>query len=159
MYSREDSESLWSQSRGEAVIGERVGEDLEYFPLELLTFAEAKELYPDATVLSEDTGYTRDYAGNPYAGYEDTEETSFPVSVDDNRFPAKEVFYIVPLEGISVAVRQDKTDGIYQLPNSDVFVTVDNGRYTASWGDVELPGYYEMWFSWATHNQETGEVL
>lgn len=159
MYSREDNESLWSQSLGQAVVGERAGEELVYLPLQLMTFAEAVVEYPNATVLSANTGFTRDYTGNPYAGYEDTEETSFPVSVNDNRFPAKEVFYIVPVGGTSVAVRLDKADGIYQLPDSDVFVTVDKGRYTASWGDAELPGYYEMWFSWATHNQETGEVL
>ena len=159
MYDRSDSESLWSQSIGEAVVGQKTGERLEYFPLELMTFAEAKIAYPNATALSENTGFNRDYTGNPYAGYEDTEETIFPVSVEDKRFPAKEVFYIVPLEGMSIAVRQDKEDGVYSVPDSDITVTFDKGQITANWGEAELPGYYEMWFSWATHNQETGIIL
>ena len=159
MYSREDSETMWSQSLGEAVIGARTGERLERFPTQIVTFAEAKELYPNATVLSEDTGFSRDYSTSPYVGYEDREDTIFPVSVQDMRFPAKEVFYIVPLEGMSVAVRQDKADGIYQVPDSDVFITVDRGRITANWGDAELPGYFEMWFSWATHHSTAGVVL
>ena len=42
---------------------------------------------------------------------------------------------------------------------TDIIVTVENGTITARWGDAELPGYFEMWFSWATHNQETGIVI
>ena len=159
MYSREESETLFSQSIGEGVVGERAGTQLTYFPLQVLTYGEAVSQFPNATVLSENTGFSRDYTGNPYSGYEDTEETIFPVSVSDMRFPAKEIFYIVPVEGVSFAMRQDKPDGTYTIPETDIKVTFDRGQITAQWGDQVLPGYYEMWFSWATHNQETGEVF
>ena len=159
MYDRNDSESLWSQSRGEAVVGIKTGRELVYYPFELLDYKKAVDNYPDAIVLSENTGYTRDYSSNPYAGYEDNENTLFPVSVKDNSFPAKEVFYIVALEGLSVAVRLDKEDGIYELPNSNIVVQIEKGQPKAFWGEQEIPGYYEMWFSWATNNRESGEVL
>ncbi len=160
MYSRDATESLFSQSRGEAVVGELTGTKLTYFPLELLTMAEARELYPNATVLSDNTGYNRDYTQNPYSGYEDTEATYFPVANQDTRYSGKEVFYIVPLDGgRSIAVRQEGADGTYPVENTDVSLVFDRGRITANSGDQELPGYFEMWFSWATHNQQTGIVF
>lgn len=159
MYDRNESESLWSQSLGEAVAGVRTGQKLVHHPVAVMTYRESKERFPQAQVLSENTGYSRDYTGNPYAGYEDTEQTIFPVSVQDNRFPAKEVFYIVPLGGMSAAIRLDKNDGDYRVPDSDVVISFEKGVPTARWGTAELPGYYEMWFSWATHNQNSGIVL
>lgn len=159
MYDRSDLESLWSQSLGEAVVGVRKGQKLAHYPVKVMTYKESRERFPEAQVLSQNTGYNRDYSGNPYAGYEDTDRTIFPVSVQDSRFPAKEVFYIVPLGGMSAAVQLDKTDGDYVIPDSDVVVSFDKGVPTARWGTAELPGYYEMWFSWATHNQDRGIVL
>ena len=159
MYDKGFDESLWSQSLGRAVVGTKTGESLEYFPLQLMTYKEARERFPDALVLSENTGYSRDYNSNPYFDYEKDDNTLFPVSVDDNRYPAKEVFYIVPLEGNSVAVRLNLEDGDYQVPDSDVVIKVQFGDIKAFWGDAEIPGYFEMWFSWATHNQDTGTVI
>jgi hypothetical protein len=83
MYSREDSESLWSQSLGRAVVGDRLGQELEHYPFQLMSYGDAKSRYADARVLSTDTGHSRNYDNNPYAGYEDSEELIFPVSVDD----------------------------------------------------------------------------
>ncbi len=159
MYSREDSENLWSQARGEAVVGARTGTKLAHHPTQVITFGDARERFPDAVVMDTNTGSNRDYGNTPYSGYEDTEDTIFPVSVQDKRFPAKEIFYVVPLEGSSIAVRQNKQDGTYEVPDTDITVTFDRGLVTANWGDAVLPGYFEMWFSWAAHNNENGIVL
>lgn len=159
MYTREEPESLFSQSLGEAIIGERIGEKLEHFPIQLMSYADAKEQFVTALVLSENTGFSRDYRTNPYGNYDESEELYFQVSNKDNRFPGKKLFFIVPLGGVSVAVNLDKEDGEYPVPNSDVVVVFEKGQVTAKWGDAVIPGYYEMWFSWATHNQENGIVL
>jgi len=160
MYSREQSETLWSQSLSEAVVGERTGTKLELYPMQLLSFADAKSKYPNAIVMSTNTGYQRDYTGNPYSGYSDSEQTYFPVSVTDKRFPAKEVFFIIPDDGNqSVAVRQNKSDGIYKVPNTRIEVIFDKGGIEAKNKGVTVPGYYEMWFSWATQHQDNGVVL
>jgi len=159
MYSREKSETLWSQSLGKAIVGDRLDQELEHHPFQLISYGEAMSLYPNAEVLSGDTGHSRNYDGNPYSGYEVSEELLFPVSVKDVRFPAKELFYIVPLEGMSVAVRQNKTDGTYKVPDTNIEVTFDRGTVTARWGDAVMPGYYEMWFSWATYHQDNGIVF
>jgi hypothetical protein len=159
MYSREESESLWSQSLGEAVVGQRTGQKLVHFPLQLMKYSEAIKKYPEARVLSKNTGHSRNYSGNPYSGYEGDEAMYFPVSVNDKRFPAKEVFYIISREGGSIAVRQNKKDGTYNVPKTGVEVTFNKGGVKAVEDGNEVPGYYEMWFSWATHNQKDGIVF
>ena len=88
------TESLWSQARLEALVGDYTGTTLAILPLQLVTLGEVREKYPDALVMSTDTGFPRDYTANPYAGYLDTEEAIFPVSVSDRRFPAKELLYV-----------------------------------------------------------------
>ncbi len=159
MYSREKSESLWSQSRSEAIVGDRVGQKLTLYPMQVMSFKDAKTQYPNSTIMSTNTGYSRDYTGNPYSGYDTSDQTYFPVSVNDKRFPAKEVFYIIPADNTSIAVRQDKTDGTYKVPDTKVEVTFDKGRVNATNNGTDTPGYYEMWFSWATQHQDKGIVL
>lgn len=160
MYSRGASESLWSQSQGTAVVGDKLGAKLTHYPLQLLSFGEAKKLFPTAKILSSDTGYGRNYDSNPYDGYDTSDETIFEVSVSDLRFPIKEVFFIVPLDdGRSVAVRQNKSNGSYNVPQTDISIVFNNGQVTALQNEKILPGYYEMWFSWATYNQNLGIVF
>jgi hypothetical protein len=50
MYDR-DTESLWSQSLGEAVVGEKTGAVLDILFMQLVDFATLADDYPDAQVL------------------------------------------------------------------------------------------------------------
>jgi hypothetical protein len=157
------TESLWSQAKTEAVVGSYAGTKLNVLPMQLITFRELEEKYPEAEVLSTDTGYRRDYQRNPYAGYEETEALYYPVSVSDKRYPAKEILYVIPLDNASIALPyREIQDGkvhtfttldkelIVERDGSEIFVTIDG---------ASAPGYYEMWFSWATHHQDDGIVL
>lgn len=74
MYDRQ-TETLWQQYTGEAIVGDLVGTALEVLPAQIVSFAQAREAAPDAPVLSRDTGYTRDYGRNPYVGYDDIDQT------------------------------------------------------------------------------------
>lgn len=69
MYDRA-TRSLWSQFTGEAIVGERTGDDLERLPMQIVSLGEFADRWPDAPVLSRDTGHSRPYGDNPYAGYE-----------------------------------------------------------------------------------------
>lgn len=70
MYDRA-TRSLWSQFTGEAIVGDRTGDSLEQVPMQMLALEEVAERWPDAKVLSRDTGHDRPYGNNPYTGYED----------------------------------------------------------------------------------------
>ena len=73
MYDRA-TRSLWSQFTGEAIVGPRTGEVLERLPMQIVGFAELAERWPEAPVLSRDTGIDRPYGDNPYVGYESSDE-------------------------------------------------------------------------------------
>ena len=89
MYDRQTN-SYWPQAMGKAVVGPLTGEELEFVPARILSWADWSQAYPDGLVLSTDTGAQRDYGTNPYAGYDD-EARPFLFSGDiDPRLPAKE---------------------------------------------------------------------
>lgn len=160
MYDR-TTESLWSQSRGEAVVGDLVGERLDILPMQLITFAELKENHSDALVLSRDTGHSRDYDFYPYGDYEEVDGLIFPVSIKDNSFRAKQIMYVVPLGEKSLAIPQfllsDKNLSS-SIVGKDITISNSGGEIFAIVDGESLPGYYEMWFSWATHHQDDGIV-
>lgn len=89
LYDRQ-TESLWSQMIAKGITGKNKGKKLTFIPSELTTWKQWKEKYPQTTVLSTHTGYVRNYAINPYNGYEQTEQLYFSVTNTSNLLPAKE---------------------------------------------------------------------
>jgi len=76
MYDRQ-TESWWQQATGDAIVGELLGTQLEYHPATIVSWESFKAKYPDGDVLSRDTGYTRSYGRNPYAGYDNVNNVPF----------------------------------------------------------------------------------
>lgn len=69
MYDRQ-TETWWQQASGEGIAGDYAGRRLELYPMLMLSWSDASSQYPDAKVLSRDTGYNRSYGTNPYVGYD-----------------------------------------------------------------------------------------
>jgi thiol-disulfide isomerase/thioredoxin len=65
MYDRE-TDTMWHQILGEAIAGELTGEPLELLPTNIIDFGTLKSEYPEAEVMSTDTGHNRDYNDDPY---------------------------------------------------------------------------------------------
>ena len=161
MYDTE-TESLWSQSRRRAVVGDYTDTELTLLPFQVLRLSEVREKYPETAVLSADTGHLRNYKNEPYAGYTETEQTLFPISVTDRRYPAKDVFYVIPFRNRSLALHyREFPEGVttFSVDEFTIAVTRDGDEITARHGSEILPGYYELWFSWAVHHQDDGIVL
>ncbi len=72
MYDRQ-TESWWQQASGDAVAGFFAGTRLRFVPVMMLSFDEAAEMWPEAAVLSRNTGFNRAYGSNPYVGYDSAE--------------------------------------------------------------------------------------
>ncbi len=103
MYDR-TTESLWQQLTGEAIVGDMVGQRLTFLPSSMVSFANFRQAYPEGVVLSRDTGYSRDYGRNPYAGYDTIGQSPFLFDGElDDRLPAMERVVTVSLEGVDVA--------------------------------------------------------
>ena len=108
MYDHQ-TESWWQQASGEAVIGELAGERLTFLPATIVSWAEARAEYPEAQVLSRETGFRRDYGRNPYAGYDNINSSPFlfrgPATPD--QLPAMARVTTVELNGEAVAYPND----------------------------------------------------
>jgi len=97
MYDRE-TDSWWPQILGSGVRGELTGMSLREFRITWTTWDRWRGEYPDTQVLTEDTGYARNYDRDPYGsynprgGYYDNDRNLFKNLNEDDRFPPKAVF-------------------------------------------------------------------
>lgn len=152
------TDSLWSQVLGEAVIGDYVGTKLELLSSNVISFAEFEAQYPDGFVLSDQTGFLRDYSFNPYGNYDQDPELFFPVGDFDNRLPPKELVFVVPLESQTVAFviskLNEKKSATVQVNGQELRVSVDDTPYSAAFNGEEKPGFVAMYFSVGVHNPD-----
>lgn len=78
MYDRQ-TESLWQQITGEAIVGRMTGSALRIVNSQTVSFEDFARAFPNGKVLSRQTGYDRPYGQNPYAGYEPGNRPIMPV--------------------------------------------------------------------------------
>ncbi|MCY4481338.1 MAG: DUF3179 domain-containing protein [Spirochaetaceae bacterium] len=76
MYDRQ-TETWWQQATGAGIAGKYAGSQLGFYPANIVSWQDFRERYPDADVLSRDTGYSRSYGRNPYAGYDNINNRPF----------------------------------------------------------------------------------
>jgi len=98
MYDKQ-TKSLWSTTAGEPVIGTLVGKNLKMHssPVVTTTWGNWRKLHPETTVLSLDTGYSRDYGeGVAYHDYFSTDDLMFPVQSQSGLLPNKAEVLVLP---------------------------------------------------------------
>lgn len=162
MYDRQ-TESLWSQLMMRAVSGPLVGTQLPWFASEHLTWTAFRQKYPDGEVLSTKTGHGRDYARQPYEGYEQRPDTLFPVPHIRNELPNKE--WVI---GIIIGT-EPKAYPVAALPPDQAVSDLVGGQEiqiaydplkkqpTVVQADSQQPVPYVMvyWFAWQAFYPET----
>jgi hypothetical protein len=111
LYDRQ-TESLWTQFDGLAVIGDLIGTQLEQLTVQTVSWAEFREAHPTGAVLDRDTGHDRPYGENPYGALDTrtdplngwfTEEVDGRFNSYDRLvgFAAGDTAVAVPLEPLS----------------------------------------------------------
>lgn len=156
------TESFWSQSLGEAVIGEYLGKKLEVLDVSLLEFNVVKNKFPNTLILSQNTGFKRNYDYYPYGDYEISSNLYYPVSSTDPTYHAKEMMYVVYYKGISFCfpLKQFKSGFLkYTYKDTNIDISSNDGVISFVINGVKYPGYYEMWFSWFIHHTKDGIVI
>ncbi|MDH3218661.1 MAG: DUF3179 domain-containing protein [Gammaproteobacteria bacterium] len=164
LYDR-DTESLWSQIMGESIAGERVGTRLAALPISHTTWRDWRGRYPDTLVLSDDTGYSRDYRRDPYAGYEASRSTYFSVNNEapDDYHP-KEVVIGLGVDGVYKAYPFVELDrqGLPRFSDS-----INGSLFTFDWDTVNrsvtitdgqgrtVAGIQGFWFAWFAFHPDT----
>ncbi|MHC4646506.1 MAG: DUF3179 domain-containing protein [Planctomycetota bacterium] len=103
MYDRQ-TESLWQQFTGEAIVGDMVGSTLKGIAAQIISFGQFRSVYKDGLVLSRETGFRRNYGRNPYVGYDDVSQRPFLFRGEtDGRLPPMEKVVAVTIDGQSKA--------------------------------------------------------
>jgi len=163
LYDRQ-TESLWSQLKYEAVTGELKGEILKILNTANTTWKAWKDKHPTTLVLSEDTGFNRDYSRDPYPNYEQNQQLYFPVSNVNDLFEPKERVIGLEINGKSKAypfselkklkgkVLEDSFEGqelkiTYNSQAQSAEILDENGK--------QIPAVTNFWFAWFAFNPET----
>jgi Protein of unknown function (DUF3179) len=82
--------TLWSQLGGDGNVGTLTGTKLLRYSAQVMSFADFKNAYSGALVLSRETGFERSYGENPYLGYDVAGEPAFLFDGEvDGRLPPK----------------------------------------------------------------------
>ena len=95
MWDRQ-TESWWQQFTGEGIVGELAEKKLTSLPSQVISWQAFKAANPQGKVLSRDTGFSRSYGRNPYAGYDraDNPPFLFDGPVDGRLLPKERVAFV-----------------------------------------------------------------
>jgi hypothetical protein len=162
LYDRE-TQSLWSQIRAQAVAGPLKGGRLAAVPVLHTTWADWRVRHPDSLVLSQKTGYSRDYNGDPYAGYEKSAELMFPVRFRAEGYHPKERVLGIVLDGKAKAYPfVELAKGAGEIADTvagrAVRIRYSREHQSAEAFDAKgqpLVATTLFWFAWAAFHPET----
>ncbi len=83
MYDRRDGDTLYPQMIFKPINDNEVAE-LKLLPVIETTWGLWKQLYPNTLVVSDETGFFRNYTAYPYGAYRETSQVFFPLAQDRN---------------------------------------------------------------------------
>lgn len=110
--------TYWSQALGTTIKGDLAGQQLEILPFDVISWGDWKELYPDSTVMSTDTGHLRSYGADPYGNYYTDPRIIFPVENDDDRMHPKEIILGFEHRGTYKAYKQADVESLGVINDS-----------------------------------------
>lgn len=163
LYDRE-TESLWPQLKYQAISGPLVGEKLELINTSNTSWKAWKDKYPNTLVLSEDTGFKRDYTLDPYPGYDRSSDIYFSVSDQDDRYHPKETVIGIEIKGKFKAYPFSELEKSGKEEIQDIFegknlrIIYDADAKSAEILDIKgnpIPAVTNFWFAWFAFNPDT----
>lgn len=159
--------SLWSQILSKAVTSQLKGNKLTLIPIDHTNWADWREQHPDTLLLSQDTGYRRDYSNNPYTGYDKHEEIIFPVRFRAHGYhPKEQVFGLninnqakaYPVVELAKGSKQDIVQIKDEIGGQAITIRFDKIHKSAQAFDTQgkqISGVTLYWFVWYTFNPQT----
>ncbi len=157
------TESLWSQLMQKAVSGTLAGQKLEKIPSTRVSWQTWRKRNTDTLVLSDDTGYDRNYTIDPYKGYYRVAGVMFPVGNVRKDLPAKELVLGIQINQVAKAYLLKwlrNNPGTYkdQLAGETIEIHVHSTGEVVSVlnqrGDP-IVATYAYWFAWQAFHPQT----
>jgi len=157
------TETYWQQIDGNAILGELTGFELKEISIDTVVWRDYKKAYPDAKVLSQNTGINRNYGRDPYGSYYEDSFLIFPVDDSDDRIHSKTVVFGIEINeiykayqekdlienpliednvgGVNIKIERDEI-GIVKITNLDTGEEIIKER--------------DFWFAWYAFHPDTG---
>jgi len=161
MYDRKTN-SYWSQIDGKAIVGELTGKELKPVSLDTVVWRDWKKENPDSEVLSQDTGFDREYGKDPYGNYYENSFVFFPVESEDNRVPPKTVIFGIEVNGKFKAYREDDLKKKSEITDDVGGVKINIKReksgkvvITNEETGEEIVKERDFWFAWYAFHPDT----
>jgi len=162
MYDR-NTGSLWSQLMVQAVTGPMKGTRLQQLPLSHTSWQEWTERYPETRVLSNKTGYSRNYKVDPYPNYGRDGKLYFPVTHSSKKYRRKEIVMGLEIDGQFKAypfkeLKKGESRFDDEFAGAKFSVEFDAKHRTArvvKADGSEIPTITAFWFAWYAFHPET----
>jgi hypothetical protein len=161
MYDRKTN-SYWTQIFGQAIVGERTGEELREISIDTVVWRDWKKAHPDSIVLSQDTGHSRNYGQDPYGNYYEDSFLFFPVEEEDNRLHNKDVVFGIEINGAFKAYREDDLKRVGEIEDEvggvSIKVTRDEAgivKITNQESGEKIVKERDFWFAWYAFHPDT----
>ena len=161
LYDRE-TESLWSQIMNKAISGPLKGTRLQTMTLNNTSWQDWKQRYPDSLVLSNNTGYKRDYTTNPYRDYQLDNNIWFPVATKSDSYHPKALVIGIEINGKFKAypfaeLEKAGSEITDSFADKSLLVRLNKQHQSGSIFDMkgnELPSVTTFWFAWYAFHPE-----
>jgi hypothetical protein len=158
------TESLWSQLMDQAIAGPAAGQNLRVLPSSRVKWKTWQRRNPSTKVLSDDTGFYRDYSIDPYEGYYRIGSLMFPVGDVRQDMSAKELVLGIEIDNHAKAYRMDwlrSNPGVHhdKIGNHAIQIEISPEGEVVDVRDKEghaIPAIYSYWFAWQAFHRETG---
>lgn len=138
-----NTNTYWSQPWGTGIIGQNVNIDLLRIPAISTTLGKWKDTYPDAIMLSKNTGLLKDYLDNPYEDYKKTEELIYKTrNTELLTSPAKEPISYIWIPGAENTFNQFSGESAYLTHR---FVQ-ENGKIRLIFNSMEMAAVWDEYF-------------
>jgi len=158
----EETDTYWQQIDGLAIVGELTGQELKEIAIDTVVWRDWKSAHPDSEVLSQDTGFNRNYGRDPYGNYYEDSFLFFPVENKDNRIHAKTPIVGIDIDGTFKAYRKEdvKKAGVIEdiVNGANIKVEqISDGRIVITNTDTgdEIVKEEDFWFAWFAFHPET----
>jgi hypothetical protein len=156
------TETLWDQIEAKGIVGPLTGTELELVPVTMTRWGKWKDAHPDTLVLSDDTGFGRDYTQDRYQEYRGSGNLIFPVARNNDTIHPKSVVFGFVVDDRKIAVTEElltKSAGLtHSIDGRDYRIALaDDG--VVSMTDTESGESHAptrlYWFAWYTFHPET----
>ncbi|MCE7995540.1 MAG: DUF3179 domain-containing protein [Roseivirga sp.] len=163
LYDRQ-TESLWSQLEMKAISGKLVDTPLELLASYQMNWQDWKRKYPETTVLSQSTGFSRDYNREPYQGYSKTDRLLFAVKNRDSRLANKDEvvgvalngqFKAYPIKKLRELKQNNFSDKIGEITIQLEFLPESNALIVTNEAKELIPSTRLFWFAWYAFHPDT----